>query len=439
MAVNYFKRNWNAYNKGISKLQKQYSKGEIDYNTLLQETGRLSNRYISEDAKREAAKKSMEASYKTAANAKKTDAAVADVNYKLKQGISNTVKQLNPFAKNKNTATNNKNTATNNENTAQRASTNVGRIASSIQGVSAPYSTYIPRSGIDPTGMSTAKRNQAAIHAQQASDEQKNAQANAQIANRDYRNEAGKNAAASAAIRSAQKMDTLPAATDLATAAVQREIGSPDYNTMMNRQDVQRKEGVTNQREMYGAQNVAADERGTANKWDYDARQRNIINSLTSGLSNGGYGQGEENKGATQPQQSVTPTQENPVPVDEVTAVTGENTVNIDGKTYDNVDLQNAMNELEMRTDPGITKRYVYSVTDNNISVNSDVYRSDVNNRKSRAEWLAKYLWEKYNGSIDAIRAYNGKIRSVWTNGHSNYENDTDRATAAAKDTTTQA
>lgn len=432
MAVNYFKRNWNAYNKGISKLQKQYSKGEIDYNTLLQETGRLSNRYISEDAKREAAKKSMEASYKTAANAKKTDAAVADVNYKLKQGISNTVKQLNPFAKNKNTATNN-------ENTAQRASTNVGRIASSIQGVSAPYSTYIPRSGIDPTGMSTAKRNQAAIHAQQASDEQKNAQANAQIANRDYRNEAGKNAAASAAIRSAQKMDTLPAATDLATAAVQREIGSPDYNTMMNRQDVQRKEGVTNQREMYGAQNVAADERGTANKWDYDARQRNIINSLTSGLSNGGYGQGEENKGATQPQQSVTPTQENPVPVDEVTAVTGENTVNIDGKTYDNVDLQNAMNELEMRTDPGITKRYVYSVTDNNISVNSDVYRSDVNNRKSRAEWLAKYLWEKYNGSIDAIRAYNGKIRSVWTNGHSNYENDTDRATAAAKDTTTQA
>ena len=432
MAVNYFKRNWNAYNKGISKLQKQYSKGEIDYNTLLQETGRLSNRYISEDAKREAAKKSMEASYKTAANAKKTDAAVADVNYKLKQGISNTVKQLNPFAKNKNTATNN-------ENTAQRASTNVGRIASSIQGVSAPYSTYIPRSGIDPTGMSTAKRNQAAIHAQQASDEQKNAQANAQIANRDYRNEAGKNAAASAAIRSAQKMDTLPAATDLATAAVQREIGSPDYNTMMNRQDVQRKEGVTNQREMYGAQNVAADERGTANKWDYDARQRNIINSLTSGLSNGGYGQGEENKGATQPQQSVTPTQENPVPVDEVTEVTGENTVNIDGKTYDNVDLQNAMNELEMRTDPGITKRYVYSVTDNNISVNSDVYRSDVNNRKSRAEWLAKYLWEKYNGSIDAIRAYNGKIRSVWTNGHSNYENDTDRATAAAKDTTTQA
>ena len=432
MAVNYFKRNWNAYNKGISKLQKQYSKGEIDYNTLLQETTRLSNRYISEDAKREAAKKSMEASYKTAANAKKRDAAVADVNYKLKQGISNTVKQLNPFAKNKNTATNN-------GNTTQSASTNVGRIASSIQSASAPYSTYIPRSGIDPTGMSTAKRNQAAIHAQQASDEQKNAQANAQIAHRNYRDEADKNAVASAAIRSAQKMYTSTAATDLGTSAIQREIGSPDYNTMMNRQDTQRKEGVTNQREMYGAQNVAADERGTANKWDYDARQRNIINSLTSGLSNGGYGQGEENKGATQPQQSVTPTQENPVSVDEVTAVTGENTVNIDGKTYDNVDLQNAMNELEMRTDPGITKRYVYSITDNNISVNSDVYSSDVNNRKSRAEWLAKYLWEKYNGSIDAIRAYNGKIRSVWTNGHSNYENDTDRATAAAKDTTTQA
>lgn len=430
MAVNYFKRNWNAYNKGISKLQKQYSKGEIDYNTLLQETGRLSNRYISEDAKREAAKKSMEASYKTAANAKKRDAAVADVNYKLKQGISNTVKQLNPFAKNKNTATNN-------ENTTQRASTNVGRIASSIQGVSAPYSTYIPRSGIDPTGMSTAKRNQAAIHAQQASDEQKNAQANAQIAHRNYRYEADKNAAASAATQNVQNAYNMLAASDLATAAIQRRVATPDYNTMMNRQDTQRKEGVTNQREMYGAQNVAADERGTANKWDYDARQRNIINSLTSGLSNGGYGQGEENKGATQ--QSVTPTQENPVSVDEVTAVTGENTVNIDGKTYDNVDLQNAMNELEMRTDPGITKRYVYSITDNNISVNSDVYRSDVNNRKSRAEWLAKYLWEKYNGSIDAIRVYNGKIRSVWTNGHSNYENDTDRATAAAKDTTTQA
>lgn len=430
MAVNYFKRNWNAYNKGISKLQKQYRKGEIDYNTLLQETGRLSNRYISEDAKREAAKKSMEASYKTAAKAKKRDAAVADVNYKLKQGISNTAKQLDPFAKNKNTATNN-------ENTTQRASTNVGRIASSIQGVSAPYSTYIPRSGIDPTGMSTAKRNQAAIHAQQASDEQKNAQANAQIAHRNYRYEADKNAAASAATQNAQTVNNMSAASGGGAAAIQRQVATPDYNTMMNRQDTQRKEGVTNQREMYGAQNVAADERGTANKWDYDARQRNVINSLTSGLSNGGYGQGEENKGATQ--RSVTPTQENPVSVDEVTAVTGENTVNIDGKTYDNVDLQNAMNELEMRTDPGITKRYVYSITDNNISVNSDVYRSDVNNRKSRAEWLAKYLWEKYNGSIDAIRAYNGKIRSVWTNGHSNYENDTDRATAAAKDTTTQA
>lgn len=423
MAVNYFKRNWNAYNKGISKLQKQYSKGEIDYNTLLQETSRLSNRYISEDAKREAAKKSMEASYKTAAKAKKRDATVADVNYKLKQGISNTIKQLNPFAKNKNTTTSN-------ENTSQSTGVNVGRIASSIQSVSAPYSTYIPRSGIDPTGMSTAKRNQAAIHAQQAGDEQKNAQANAQIAHRNYRYEADKNAAASAATQNAQNVNNMSAASGGGAAAIQRQVTTPDYNTMMNRQDVQRKEGVTNQREMYGAQNVAADERGTANKWDYDARQRNIINSLTSGLSNGGYGQGEENKGATQ---------ENPVSVDEVTEVTGENTVNIDGKTYDNVDLQNAMNELEMRIDPGITKRYVYSITDNNISVNSDVYKSDVNNRKSRAEWLAKYLWEKYNGSIDAIRAYNGKIRSVWTNGHSNYENDTDRATAAAKDTTTQA
>lgn len=431
MAVNYFKRNWDAYNKGINKLRKQYNKGEIDYNTLLQETGRLNNMYISEDAKREAAKKSMEASYKTAAKAKKIDASVADVNYRLKQGLSNTVKQLNPFAtNNENTATKNKNTATNNENTAQRASTNVGRIASSIQGVSTPYSTYIPRSGIDPTGMSTAKRNQAAIHAQQASDEQKNAQANAQIANRNYRYEADKNAAAGAAIRSAQTVNNMSAASGGGAATIQRQVATPDYNTMMNRQDTQRKEGVTNQREMYGAQNVAADERGTANKWDYDARQRNIINSLTSGLSNGGYGQGEENKGATQ---------ENPVSVDEVTTVTGDNTVNIDGKTYDNVDLQNAMNELEMRTDPSITKRYVYSITDNNIFVNSDVYRSDVNNRKSRAEWLAKYLWEKYNGSIDAIRAYNGKIRSVWTNGHSNYENDTDRATAAAKDTTTQA
>ena len=431
MAVNYFKRNWNAYNKGVSKLQKHYSKGEIDYNTLLQETTRLSNMYISEDAKREAAKKSVEDSYKTAAKAKKMDAAVADVNYKLKQGISNTVKQLNPFAKNNDTANNN-------GNTTQSASTNVGRIASSIQGVSAPYSTYIPRSGIDPTGMSTAKRNQAAIHAQQASDEQKNAQANAQIARRNYRYEADKNAAASGATQNAQTVNNMSAASGGGAAAIQRQVATPDYNTMMNRQDVQRKEGVTNQREMYGAQNVAADERGTANKWDYDARQRNIINSLTSGLSNGGYDQGEENKGVTQPQQSVTPTPENPVSVDEVTEVTGENTVNIDGKTYDNVDLQNAMNELEMRTDPGITKRYVYSITDNNISVNSDVYRSDVNNRKSRAEWLAKYLWDKYNGSIDAIRAYNGKIRSVWTNGHSNYENDTDRATAAAKDTTTQ-
>lgn len=436
MAVNYFEQNRKAYNKGLKRLSKQYGKGKIDKDTERNEGYRLYNQYMGEEANREAAKKSMEASYKTAAKAKKRDATVADVNYKLKQGFSNTAKKFNPFAQNNNT---NNGTATNNGNMAQRASTNVGKIATSIQGISSPSALYNMSSGVDPTGMSTAKRDQASIHSQQAGDEQKNAQANQRIANRDYRQEADKNAAASAATQNAQTVNNMSAASGGGAAALQRQVATPDYNTMMNRQDMQRKEGVTNQREMYGAQNVAADERGTANKWDYDARQRNIINSLTSGLSNGGYGQGEENKGATQPQQSTMPTQENPVSVDEVTDVTGENTVAIDGKTYDDVDLQNAMNELEMRIDPGITKRYVYSITDNKISVNSDVYRSDVNNRKSRAEWLAKYLWDKYNGSMDAIRDYNGRIRSVWTNGHNNYENDTDRATTAAKDTTTQA
>lgn len=130
-------------------------------------------------------------------------------------------------------------------------------------------------------------RNQAEMHDKQAGDEQKNAQQNFQVANRNYRVEAEKNAASQAASENAQKIQNL-GNVSAGAAALERGVKSADYNTHMQRQDQQRTEGVKNQREMWGAKQTAEEERADANKEDHDYLDAQLYNTTVAGLSRGG-------------------------------------------------------------------------------------------------------------------------------------------------------
>ena len=104
-------------------------------------------------------------------------------------------------------------------------------------------------------------RNQAEMHDKQAGDEQKNAQQNAQVANRDYRVEAEKNAASQAAAENSQKVKAR-GNISAGASALERDVKAADYSPHMNRQDQQRAESVKNQREMWGARQTAEDAEG---------------------------------------------------------------------------------------------------------------------------------------------------------------------------------
>ena len=142
-------------------------------------------------------------------------------------------------------------------------------------------------SSIDPSGKSQQLRNQAQMHERQAIDEQKNSQANMQVANRDYRVEAEKNAVSQAASENAQKVANMGNAS-AGAAALERGVATADYNTYMQRQDQQRAEGVKNQREMWGSKQTAEEERGSANITDYKWRDTDRYNRNAADLSDGG-------------------------------------------------------------------------------------------------------------------------------------------------------
>ena len=136
-------------------------------------------------------------------------------------------------------------------------------------------------------------RRQSEMHDKQAGDEQKNAQQNFQVANRNYRVEAEKNAASQAAAENAQKVSNMGNAS-AGAAALERTVEKADYNTHMQRQDQQRSEGVKNQREMWGARQTAEEERANADKGDHDYLQAQLYNNAASSLSMGGVA--DENK-----------------------------------------------------------------------------------------------------------------------------------------------
>ena len=130
-------------------------------------------------------------------------------------------------------------------------------------------------------------RNQARIHEEQAAQYQKDAQANKQIANRDYRGEAEKNAVANAATENAQKIANM-GNISAGAAALARTVGTADYNTHMQRQDAQRAEGVKNMQNMHDNRSAAEEQRASADKMDYDWQTDTNANAWNQYLSSGG-------------------------------------------------------------------------------------------------------------------------------------------------------
>ena len=197
---------------------------------------------------------------------------------------------------NSNTGNSNSNTGNSNTGNSNTGNSNTGNkkitafsdaFYSSLSNVANVANNALFANSKDPSGVSAQLREQAALHDKQAGDEQKNAQANMQIANRDYRVEAEKNAVAGAATENAQKVANMGNAS-AGAAALERGVKSADYNTHMQRSDTQRAEGVKNQREMYGAQQTAAEERGNANNQDFRYRQTQQYNREADSLSKGG-------------------------------------------------------------------------------------------------------------------------------------------------------
>ena len=141
--------------------------------------------------------------------------------------------------------------------------------------------------GVDPMGRSAHLQRQAELHDIEAADHQRAMQRNTQIANQNYRTEAEKNAASAAAAENAQLVRNLGNA-GAGAAALERGVTSADYNTMMQRQDAQRREGVENMEKMYDDRQISEQERSGADVYDYTARDMADYNARSNFLSLGG-------------------------------------------------------------------------------------------------------------------------------------------------------
>lgn len=142
-----------------------------------------------------------------------------------------------------------------------------------------------PEVGVSPDGSSTGLRAQAQEDLRQAGDEQRNAQQNFQIANRNYRDEAGRDAAMQSAAQNAQTINNASAGIGAGAAAMQRQVVTPDTQTYMNRQDTQRREGVENQRTMHAAQQEAIRRNANADNYDYVVDNAQRYNTMSGALS----------------------------------------------------------------------------------------------------------------------------------------------------------
>lgn len=245
------------------------------------------------------------------------------------QNLSNGNQKSTDDTKNKNSSNDNSGNSnspsnsngSNNNNTANNNASNNGDSDSSfksgVKSVVGGALAYGMAKGLtkdgDPAGTQEHLRNQARMHDKQAGDEQKNSQANMQVANRDYRVEAEKNAVSQAASENAQKVNNMGNAS-AGAAALERGVKSADYNTHMNRQDQQRAEGVKNQREMWGARQTAEQERGKADADAYNYQQNQMYNMASDALSKGKPAQQEPTPQEPTPQEpepTPTPTPEN--------------------------------------------------------------------------------------------------------------------------------
>lgn len=173
--------------------------------------------------------------------------------------------------------------------TLGRTATATGRGMSQAfaQGISDWVANQSAKGTTAPDRASAHLRQQASMHDIQSGDLQKAQQQSQQIADRDYRVEAEKNAAAGAATENAQRVQNLSASAGAGAAALNRQVKSADYNTMMNRADTQRDKAVERGKEAWDVRQQAERERAAADKADYAAREAETDNRRAANLSYG--------------------------------------------------------------------------------------------------------------------------------------------------------
>lgn len=173
--------------------------------------------------------------------------------------------------------------------TLGRTATATGRGMSQAfaQGISDWAANQSAKGTTAPDRASAHLRQQASMHDIQSGDLQKAQQQSQQIADHDYRVEAEKNAAAGAATENAQRVQNLSASAGAGAAALNRQVKSADYNTMMNRADTQRDKAVERGKEAWDVRQQAERERAAADKADYAAREAETDNRRAANLSYG--------------------------------------------------------------------------------------------------------------------------------------------------------
>lgn len=163
--------------------------------------------------------------------------------------------------------------------------TETGQFARTASNAAVNAMTNLTSSDNAPDKSDVHLDNQAKMHEQQAAKEGMNEQQERQIANRDYRGEADKNAVAQAAIKNQQTVQNMGAAAGNAAAALNRQVGESDYNTHMQRQDAARQRAVANQREAEGARQTAERERAGADTARNEATQQRMYNNEVDNLT----------------------------------------------------------------------------------------------------------------------------------------------------------
>ena len=265
---------------------------------------------------------------------------------------------------------------------------------------------------VDPSSAQVHLRNQAEMHDKQAGNEQKNAQQNFQIANRNYRVEAEKNAASQAAAENAQKVNNLGNAS-AGAAALQRGVKAADYNTHMQRQDQQRAEGVKNQREMWGSKQTAEEERANADKDAHDYAENQAYNNMSNYLSMGCNNSGSVESKPTEPP-AEQPPREDPKPTEEP-----KDTEEIKGSP------QAVLNYITYAHDPELADKYKLTGDDLELykewgSPEPLTEEEYANNGEEQAVANIPRLsdfWQKYNSINPGNRFIDNKQYNAGENG----------------------